>query len=95
MGFPLLLEVLADIPDSCLERGQLYKLPYVPLLCIFVIVTGCNSEHGMVAFIDAHRHRLNPAVSLRLAPHRQSACTGGLRTPPTTAETSPWAELQG
>ena len=62
--FSPLLDVLANVSDPRRAQGQLYPLPYVLMVSILAIMTGCNSYRGIVTFIDLHRRGLNAAFGL-------------------------------
>jgi hypothetical protein len=63
--FDQLVAKLAETPDPRRAEGKLYKLPYVLLFSILVVVTGGNSFRAVAAFITVHRRRLNAAFGLR------------------------------
>jgi len=48
-----------------LAVGRDYTLPYVLLISILAIVTGCNSYRGIVTFIDVHRLTLTATFGLK------------------------------
>jgi len=63
-GFGPLLDLLAEVSDPRGAQGKLNSLPHVLLFAILAIVTGCNSSHGIVTFLDVHRCKLNEAFGL-------------------------------